>query len=243
VDFEQVLKEVVWRLVTEGRISYRRIKLSFALDDDGLEELRRELIGLKRLPDRPVATLGCVHLTYARYARGGLQSGFRARDGLSPLEGDGLKFRLLVARPSNRHGRRTALEAGADLSGNRRFESISLHQRVWCEPDFLDQGSIASPCATGETRLRARPELKPGTRLVREWQGRTYEVLVLDDGFSWQDTHYRSLSALARKITGTPWSGPLFFGLKPSRSATRRSSQLSGPIGEPTEDSNAVGLT
>ena len=49
MDFEQVLKEVVWRLVTEGRISYRRIKLSFALDDDGLEELRRELIGIKRL--------------------------------------------------------------------------------------------------------------------------------------------------------------------------------------------------
>ena len=52
-----------------------------------------------------------------------------------------------------------------------------------------------------------RPELKPGTRLVREWQGRTYEVLVLDGGFSWQDTHHRSLSALARKITGTAWSG------------------------------------
>src|SRR5262249_7017593 len=49
MDFEEVLKEVVWRLVTEGRISYRRIKLSFGLDDDGLEELRRELIGLKRL--------------------------------------------------------------------------------------------------------------------------------------------------------------------------------------------------
>ena len=49
MDFEQVLKEVVWRLVTEGRISYRRVKLSFGLDDDGLEELRRELIALKRL--------------------------------------------------------------------------------------------------------------------------------------------------------------------------------------------------
>ena len=49
MDFEQVLKEVVWRVITEGRISYRRIKLNFALDDDGLEELRRELIGLKRL--------------------------------------------------------------------------------------------------------------------------------------------------------------------------------------------------
>src|SRR5437868_6103979 len=66
---------------------------------------------------------------------------------------------------------------------------------------------------TGEIRRRTRVELKSGTRLVREWQGRTYEVLVLDDGFSWQSTHYSSLSAVARKITGTPWSGPLFFGL------------------------------
>jgi len=56
---------------------------------------------------------------------------------------------------------------------------------------------------SGEGRIRSRPELKPGTRLVREWQGRTYEVLVVDDGFSWQGTRYRSLSALARKITGT----------------------------------------
>src|SRR5205823_2410335 len=41
---------------------------------------------------------------------------------------------------------------------------------------------------TGKAMIRARPELKPGTRLVREWRGRTYEVLVLDDGFSWQGT-------------------------------------------------------
>ena len=58
-----------------------------------------------------------------------------------------------------------------------------------------------------EERMRARPELKPGTRLVRGWQGRTYEVLVLDGGFSWQGTSYRSLSAVARKITGTPSDG------------------------------------
>ena len=82
---------------------------------------------------------------------------------------------------------------------------------------------------TGEIRRRARLELKSGTRLVREWQGRTYEVLVLDDGFWWQSTHYCSLSAVARKITGTPWSGPLFFGLKQHRPAARRSSQLSHP--------------
>src|SRR5690349_17711136 len=94
---------------------------------------------------------------------------------------------------------------------------------------------------TGATNTPPRPELKPGTRLVREWQGRTYDVLVLDDGFSWQGTHHRSLSALARKITGTAWSGPLFFGLKPNRAANRRSSQPAYPIDDAMERSNAAG--
>ena len=94
---------------------------------------------------------------------------------------------------------------------------------------------------SGEATIRARPGLKPGTRLMREWQGRTYDVLVLDDGFSWQGTGYRSLSAIARKITGTAWSGPLFFGLKPYRSATHRSSQRQGPADEPMESGNAAG--
>src|ERR1700676_204096 len=86
---------------------------------------------------------------------------------------------------------------------------------------------------TAEATIRARPELKPGSRLLREWQGRTYEVLVLDDGFSWQGTRYRSLSAIARQITSTAWSGPLFFGLKPNRSVTSRSSP--SPAGAPME--------
>jgi hypothetical protein len=88
-----------------------------------------------------------------------------------------------------------------------------------------------------EGRIRPRPELKPGTRLVREWQGRTYEVLVLDDGFSWQGTSYSSLSALARNITGTAWSGPLFFGLKPNRTAALKPSRGPGSAGE---DGNAA---
>jgi Protein of unknown function (DUF2924) len=94
---------------------------------------------------------------------------------------------------------------------------------------------------TGQATIRARPELKPGTRLMREWQGRTYDVLVLDDGFSWQNTRYSSLSAIARKITGTAWSGPLFFGLKPNRPANRRSSQPAYPTGDAMESSNAAG--
>ena len=89
--------------------------------------------------------------------------------------------------------------------------------------------------------IRTRPELKPGTRLMREWQGRTYDVQVLDDGFSWQGTRYRSLSAIARQITGTAWSGPLFFGVKPNRSTPRRSSPIPGPGDAPMAGSNAAG--
>lgn len=54
---------------------------------------------------------------------------------------------------------------------------------------------------------------KPGTRLVREWQGRTYEVTILDKGYRWQEKTYRSLSHIAQEITGTHWSGPRFFGI------------------------------
>jgi hypothetical protein len=83
---------------------------------------------------------------------------------------------------------------------------------------------------TGTATRRFCPPLKPGTRLMREWQGRTYEVVVLDDGCSWQGARYRSLSAIARKITGTAWSGPLFFGLKQNRASDRRSPQASLPV-------------
>ena len=76
---------------------------------------------------------------------------------------------------------------------------------------------------------------------MRQWQGRTYDVLVLDDGFSWQNTEYRSLSALARKITGTAWSGPLFFALKQNPAANRRSSQPAYQADDAMESSHARG--
>jgi hypothetical protein len=93
----------------------------------------------------------------------------------------------------------------------------------------------------GASTIRLRPQLKPGTRLMREWQGRTYEVVVLDDGFSWQGTRCNSLSAIARKITGTAWSGPLFFGLKQNRSASRRSSRASLSVCGTMEGGDATG--
>jgi len=56
--------------------------------------------------------------------------------------------------------------------------------------------------------------IKPGTRLIREWRGDIHEVVVTDKGFAFRGKRYRSLSEIARAITGTRWSGPLFFGLK-----------------------------
>lgn len=56
--------------------------------------------------------------------------------------------------------------------------------------------------------------LAPGTRLLREWQGRTHHVTVVAGGFEYEGKVWRSLSAIARSITGTAWSGPAFFGLK-----------------------------
>ncbi len=55
--------------------------------------------------------------------------------------------------------------------------------------------------------------LKPGAKLIREWQGETHTVAVLEDGFEWQGKRWRSLSVIAREITGSHWSGPRFFGL------------------------------
>lgn len=80
----------------------------------------------------------------------------------------------------------------------------------------------------GETGLipgldkQADSRLMPGTTLVREFNGITHRVTVLPDGrFEWQGQPYKSLSGVARAITGTPWSGPVFFGIKTTARKTK----------------------
>jgi Protein of unknown function (DUF2924) len=63
-------------------------------------------------------------------------------------------------------------------------------------------------------RPRYDVHLLEGTRLLRQWRGTTHEVVVIERGYEYQGKRYRSLSAVARAITGTQWSGPLFFGLR-----------------------------
>lgn len=73
----------------------------------------------------------------------------------------------------------------------------------------------------GTGRRRPRADWTPiaGTRLIREWQGVEHLVTVTSTGFEWQGRPYKSLSAIARAITGTRWNGWVFFGLKNHRRA------------------------
>src|SRR3984893_1880261 len=76
----------------------------------------------------------------------------------------------------------------------------------------LEQAS-ADPPSRGAAKPVQPISLRAGTRLVREWRGVTHMVLIHADGIEWRGQRYRSLSVVARKITGARWSGPRFFGL------------------------------
>jgi DUF2924 family protein len=62
--------------------------------------------------------------------------------------------------------------------------------------------------------LAATDRLRPGTTLERAWRGETHVVIVVAEGFTYRGQRYRSLSQIARRITGTRWNGPVFFGLR-----------------------------
>jgi Protein of unknown function (DUF2924) len=73
---------------------------------------------------------------------------------------------------------------------------------------------VASAGEMAVEPVRKQIALTPGTRLIREWNGRTIAVEVGESGFLWEGKTYRSLSEIAREVTGAHWSGPRFFGLR-----------------------------
>jgi hypothetical protein len=68
--------------------------------------------------------------------------------------------------------------------------------------------------ATKGVQAPTTPPPRIGTLLVREWQGTTHHVTIVNDGFVWNGQTHRSLSSIARAITGTKWNGPRFFGMR-----------------------------
>jgi hypothetical protein len=73
--------------------------------------------------------------------------------------------------------------------------------------------TVGKTCRPAKSAGDAKPRLEPGMRLVRAWNGCTYSVDVIEGGFVWDGHMHKSLSVIARKITGARWSGPRFFGL------------------------------
>ena len=93
----------------------------------------------------------------------------------------------------------------ADRLGNLDAESQRLLDGAGSPED-------AGKRAVDPNRLSA--DVRPGTMLAREWNGRMQRVAVLADGFAWNGKTYPSLSKVAQAITGTRWNGPRFFGLR-----------------------------
>lgn len=99
------------------------------------------------------------------------------------------------------------------LGGLSRGMRIKLAK----EASVHGRGKAGAPRPTAVHR-----RIKPGTRFLREWHGRTHEVTATADGrYSYRGSAYRSLSAIARAITGTRWSGPAFFGIARQPKASR----------------------
>ena len=85
---------------------------------------------------------------------------------------------------------------------------------TWTRRAFAALDRLAKTGSDKSAPLPQASSVRPGTLLVREWDGVLHRVMALDQGFAWNGTSYRSLSEVARAITGTRWNGPRFFGLR-----------------------------
>jgi len=114
--------------------------------------------------------------------------------------------------------------------GGLRPETVRRLERLGEELDGGDRS---------KSRRRADAMPITGTRLIREWQGVEHAVTVTAEGFEWQGRPYRSLSAIARAITGTRWNGWVFFGLR--RGGQRPAGAPVEPPQRRTHDAQAAG--
>lgn len=139
---------------------------------------------------------------------------------------DELPERLREIASMDRAACAEGLAAMPGLTVPPRMRAETLRRLLAYEVQARTLGGLAASerrmlrsVASGKPVGDAAAPVTPGTHLVREWNGRTYRVEVVDGGYVLDGTAYRSLSAVARRITGTAWSGPRFFGLAGKRSA------------------------
>jgi Protein of unknown function (DUF2924) len=106
-------------------------------------------------------------------------------------------------------GRKPPAGLSRDLLG--RMIAMRIQEQAF---GGLDRDSLSFLDSLARRGISPRRHLKPGTVLLREYQGERHTVTVGHAGFEWQGATYSSLSAIARAITGTAWSGPRFFALR-----------------------------
>lgn len=118
---------------------------------------------------------------------------------------------------SKTKSRMVALSADLDaLASLKRCELVARWRTTFDAPQPKQLSSpfmIKAIARGGVAKTKSAAFIKPGTHLMREWNGRTYQVEATKEGYVLDGTTYRSLSAIAKKITGAHWSGPRFFGL------------------------------
>ena len=116
--------------------------------------------------------------------------------------------------------RAALLAAWSDLVGSRVPKGLSqpfLRRFLAFEVQARRGGGLPKELVTALTKKdlrRTTAKCAPGGRLLREWNGVTHVVEVTSEGYLWNGRSHRSLSAIARAITGARWSGPRFFGLR-----------------------------
>ncbi len=124
--------------------------------------------------------------------------------------------RIWIEVPGNARLRRT----GRDLM----VRAIAYHMQEQRHGGLSPATRRRLAGRDGAAKRPPATTLKPGTRLLRQWHGVIHEVIVLEAGVRYRGKTWRSLSAVAREITGTRWSGPRFFELQPSGLSPSRTS-------------------
>ena len=159
---------------------------------------------------------------------GDLAAGIAALSSLD-LYGLRVRWRKLLRKPVPEHLGRSILmrviayRMQARVHGDLDADSVRALDAIARNHDRRRKAGLIKPKAVPEV-APVPPERghRPGTMFVREHAGEMHRVTVVRDGFEWQGASYRSLSEIAKKITGTTWSGPKFFGLRePSRELSR----------------------
>lgn len=105
-----------------------------------------------------------------------------------------------------------AKRLGGLSSDTRRLLRTAM---IYAKKQLLvaESGAVIVEADIRVEEVKPRKRLSPGMRLVREWNGRSHVVDVLEEGFAFEGRLHKSLTAIAQQITGTHWSGPRFFGL------------------------------